>query len=354
MRPQATNIQKAQRIESLTGLKAVAMLLLFWHHSVLPLPEHVDIGARACEFMFLVSGFLVGYNNFYKEGTEPTWNDSVQYVKKKVLKFWPLHMIALLMVLCKQLLYKEVNLLSIKTIVALVADASLLQAWSPSSEIFFSFNGASWFLSALMFCYFMAPFLCTFMKNMRTACKMFVAILVIRCFVEYVEQNTGGILGLNQHVSPVVRCMEFFMGMLLVPLIMWLKEHLPQSTMTTLGVTLLELLGLASIVVLSFRKNETWGRSKFVLMFCVFLVIFALDAGIISKFFSLKPFRMFSSIQFEFYILHQAVIISFTDFYLNIFQTVGKVTAVTFVTIISFACLYKVAVRAVVRHIRTC
>ena len=57
--------EKRQRpIESLTGLKVIAMLLLFWHHSTIP-KLSVELGARTCEFLFVVSGLLVGYNYFY-------------------------------------------------------------------------------------------------------------------------------------------------------------------------------------------------------------------------------------------------------------------------------------------------
>lgn len=45
-----------QRIGSLAGLKVIALLLLFWWHSPIPNPN-VDIGARVCEFFFVVSGF---------------------------------------------------------------------------------------------------------------------------------------------------------------------------------------------------------------------------------------------------------------------------------------------------------
>jgi len=41
-----------QRIGSLSGLKVIALILLFCWHSSIPNP-HVDIGARACEFFFV-------------------------------------------------------------------------------------------------------------------------------------------------------------------------------------------------------------------------------------------------------------------------------------------------------------
>lgn len=45
-------------INSLTGIKVIALLLLFVHHSSLPkLP--FELGSRMCELLFVISGFLV-------------------------------------------------------------------------------------------------------------------------------------------------------------------------------------------------------------------------------------------------------------------------------------------------------
>lgn len=54
-----------ERIGSFVGLKAIALILVFMWHSKVPRPE-MDIGARACEFLFLCSGFLVAWNGRHK------------------------------------------------------------------------------------------------------------------------------------------------------------------------------------------------------------------------------------------------------------------------------------------------
>ena len=62
-----------QMINSLTGIKVIALLLLFIHHSSMPkLP--FELGSRMCELLFVISGFLVGYNKYNK-------NDDVGYME---------------------------------------------------------------------------------------------------------------------------------------------------------------------------------------------------------------------------------------------------------------------------------
>lgn len=170
--------KRQKPIDSLTGLKVIAMLLLFWHHSTIPkLP--VDIGARTCEFLFVVSGFLVGYNYFYIE-RPATWKESFQYAYSKFLKFWPLHFFAMLLVMGLRVR----PIFTFSNLMTAVLNISLLQAWSPYQEIYFSYNGASWFLSALLFCYFMAPFLLQFSKKLKNSIVLFAVIFFIRYMID--------------------------------------------------------------------------------------------------------------------------------------------------------------------------
>ena len=79
---------KIQPIHSLTGIKVLAMLALFWWHAPFTYHPPVDLGARMCEVFFVISGFLFAYNhwdNKIPETHEAAWS----YVKKKFIKIWP-------------------------------------------------------------------------------------------------------------------------------------------------------------------------------------------------------------------------------------------------------------------------
>lgn len=69
------------RIHSLSGLKVIAILLIFWWHSWLNNPP-CDLGARCCEFFFVASGFLVYYS--HKDTSSCTWKASFNAVLRKL------------------------------------------------------------------------------------------------------------------------------------------------------------------------------------------------------------------------------------------------------------------------------
>lgn len=81
-----------QKIQSIAGLKVIAIWLIFWWHSWLTNPP-CDLGARCCEFFFVASGFLVFIS--HQNVSKPcTWKASADYVRKKLVSVWPIHFLA--------------------------------------------------------------------------------------------------------------------------------------------------------------------------------------------------------------------------------------------------------------------
>lgn len=324
--------KRAKRIDSLTGLKVICLLLIFLWHGPFPHPK-TDIGARTCEFLFLASGFLVAYNGFYKE-VHASWAESFHYVGKKLAAFWPLHAIAMLAVMCaaggpiltrKNLINGAINLL-------------LLQAWSGKTT--FSYNGATWFLSALLFCYFLAPFLLRLAKNIRTSCFLFVFIYLARTAVEYVVTAfPGEFWSISIHSFPIIRALEFAMGMMLVPLFMRINER-DWGEHAYLAMSAIEIAALAGALWATIHYNGIWRRSGFLLPYSALLFVFAFDRGLLSRLLSWKAVKRFSEIQFEFFILHQAIITCLAPPLKRVIPK-WSVGAVLFLITVILAMLYK-------------
>lgn len=88
------SIKKRKEILNYIALiKFMSMILIIrWHIYKWKYPIRIDYGARMCEFLFVSSGFLIGYN--YNEITMPaTYHTSCKYTYKHLRSFYPLHII---------------------------------------------------------------------------------------------------------------------------------------------------------------------------------------------------------------------------------------------------------------------
>ena len=294
------------RIKSLDGLKVIMLLLIFcWHtpenpSSIIGKPI-VDLGARACEVLFIISGFLVGYNH-YDNLIPATFKQSWNYVSKKIVKVWPLHLICFLMIFIH-----EINLephdFNISNIFSAITNIFLLQAWTNNP---FSFNGATWFLSALLFCYFMSPLLMSiFKKSDRIIMTTFISCIIIRIMLEITNLKGINIL-MDFHTSPIIRCIEFFIGMMMVRAYFKLKDS--KQINTSIIMSILELLISILYTILIIKMEGKWLRGYFLITACILVFVYSFNSGLISKILSMNIFSLFENIQMEFYILHQAVI----------------------------------------------
>ena len=294
-----------QRIVSLASLKVIALFSLFWWHSALPNPR-VDLGARACEFFFVVSGFLVAYN--YSSTTiDPTWKQSFLYVRKKLSAMWPLHLIMFLVCLVLMPVSEIVNK---KTVFEALMNLTLLQSWSLNTHTFFAFNGTSWFLSTILFCYFISPFLLLSVINTKRAIISLIIALGMRLLIEVQQVLYGAdITAWNLHVSPVVRGLEFYAGMALYPLSVKIKSKFSDSTNYTFSIaSISEILIMILSIYLLIYYSGIWMRGQYVCMFCALICIYSFDLGVVSKLLSTSLFKIFAGIEFEFFIMHQVII----------------------------------------------
>ena len=308
-----------KRIGSLDGLKAIMMLMIFcWHtpynpDSPIGTPS-ADLGARACEVLFVVSGFLIGCRHYYRPipaGLRQTWD----YASGKIAKVWPVHFIAFLVILAYLAASDPQDLLTVSAAWKAVVNLCLLQAWSSDP---FSFNSVAWFVSALMFCWFMSPLLMSVLRRPgRVIAAAFAGCGVLRIAVELACGAGIVPFPIDFHVSPVIRCMEFFMGMLMVPAYIALKKAAENRDsgsgrdhprMMTAGMTAAELIVSACYIFLIYRMEGIWIRGYFVLAACGLVFTFALNRGALSRVLSMKIFAMFAVIQMEFYLFHQVII----------------------------------------------
>ncbi|MGP1586941.1 MAG: acyltransferase family protein [Treponemataceae bacterium] len=302
---------KKDKIDSFTGLKAVAMLAVFVHHSALR-PSCIDFGARACEFLFIISGFLVAYN-YHDKNIECSWIQSFNMFFKKFIIFWPLHFIMTTVYLILAVFKNEFTL---NILIAYILKLLFLQSWSNNISFVFSLNGGSWFIATLLFCYFLTPLFLKFIKYGYRSIILFIIVFLSRLGLEcQIFTSKDSFYDINTHVFPIVRALEFLLGMLAFPFYNYLKKYKIKSY---LFVSFLEIFILLTYAIILVAFNSVFSKPIFCLFSCAFILSFSLLNGIVSKFFSLKIFKYFSKIQFEFYLVHGF----FLEFTYWIFRTI--------------------------------
>ena len=296
-------ISPPKRISSIAGLKALCTLMVFWQHGPLPLSP-VDLGARACEFFFLAAGFLYLYSHQKKE-ISCSFAGSAEYVRKKLVAFYPLHLLGFLMGL---FLIPRLQWLSAETGIRAAFNLTLTQAWSPDDAVHFSFNGASWFLSALIFCYFFGAPMLRLLKKRSRAFALFALCALLRGALEYGQMLRPQYFGFSVHTFPILRCLEFYCGMCIAAftLMTWRRIRSPRKT--TLLFSLGEILTLSAAVCLIILHHERLGRFGCLMLMCPVLYVFSFDRGILSRLLSVAPLRWLGEISLEFYMFHGVII----------------------------------------------
>lgn len=149
-------MQNNKRISAFQGLRGYAILMIFISHCNYILNEHginclTWLGGLGVSIFIMLSGYLLAFQNH-----ETSSIISIEKVKNSLKRFYPLHIFTLLVSLpfcIDAFLHENV----IKQGIKLMLNALLLQAWIPSSGVYFSFNAVSWYLSLTMFFVIMGP-----------------------------------------------------------------------------------------------------------------------------------------------------------------------------------------------------
>ena len=83
---------KREALYYIALMKFLAIILILSWHLYNWKIRRIDFGARMCEFLFVSSGFLVGYN-YYQREMPATYEASFKYAYKHLRLFYPLHFI---------------------------------------------------------------------------------------------------------------------------------------------------------------------------------------------------------------------------------------------------------------------
>ena len=265
-------------LKSLNGIKALAVIgVIFGHMSF---GGSWDMCARMVEILFILSGFCMAYNHYQtiKKTPEKT---SWEIVKSKLPKFYPVHVTTFLLqaIFVPTWASKSISFI----LVFGTLNLSLQQAWFQKTQ--FMFNNVSWFLSSLIFCYFITPSLkklCRYSEEKSKLWLCFLIILGIRIYLEYT------ILHYPTYASQLNRCLN------------------TQTDKWQISVLECVLIGVYASFCYSYGVELY--RIFYVVLALPIIYLLGFGNGIMSRLLSIKPLMWCEKINLELFMFHSFIL----------------------------------------------
>lgn len=209
---------KMNRSISIQALRGLAFLSIFAYHAGL-VPSGGGFGVS---IFFVLSGFLLMYRSDGKEMVNVPFSN-LKYSLTKIRKLYPLHIVmsmVALPLLLRRYLGQAHAAFNISFRIAV--NVLLIQSWFPWESIRYSLNNLSWFLSCMLFLYFMFPVIHNKLTNYVSIRKITVwgifawIIMWILGYLANLYCVRNGIApsfcqGLTYN-NPIYRLGDFFIG----------------------------------------------------------------------------------------------------------------------------------------------
>lgn len=259
----------------------------------------------ALELFFVVSGFLVVISNYHKE------IKTVPYFLKKLKAIYPAHILGYL--LCFFLQYQKGELTDLAlTVKTSIVNLLFLQSYTYQENYVFSYNGVTWFLSTLVFCYLLTPITLKFMKKANNHALFVLLLVIIVRFIYKMYYDTYVSVGAfcYTNVFPPYRFLEFFSGMLLGQLFCTEKE---KWYIKTKGIQELSFILFFAALYVAFVHGSRFNVWILVLeLFLMYTLVFS--DGLLTKLSKLRVVAAFDKIGLPFFIFHQ-IVIKYANYY---------------------------------------
>lgn len=235
------------RLDSLTGLRFVAALFVFFFHASLtkiigfnPYADETVVsvfqrlfsvgGWVGVSFFFVLSGFVVTWSARPGDPATAFW-------RRRIVKIYPNHAVTWLLALL--VFSGPVTALS-----AAIPNLLLIHSWIPDINIFLGMNGPSWSLCCELFFYLSFPFLFRLVERISPSKLWFWAVamvaglaltqIAVAHFVPGEPQIAEYPISLEQwwvaYFLPPLRLFEFVLGMLMARILkagLW--PHIPMA-----------------------------------------------------------------------------------------------------------------------------
>lgn len=227
-------------IKSLTSLRGIFILFIFFHHCLNIYPGG---GSMAVAFFFVLGGFSMTLG--YKERVLNPEFSYKQYITRRCFKFYPLHWLCLLAVLPLAGLP-----LTLKQGGVFALNAALLQTFLPLRQLFFSYNAVSWYLADTLFFAVVFPPLIRMILKSTPEGRIAIAALFVAVYIMVAALIPTELYHYTLYISPYMRLTDFVFGIYLALGYLSMKEkHKEFTFLNSETASLLVIFVLIALLV---------------------------------------------------------------------------------------------------------
>ncbi|WP_312767477.1 acyltransferase [Epilithonimonas sp.] len=260
-------------------------------------------GYLGVSFFFILSGFVLSYSYETKlKNQKITRRD---FYVARLARIYPLHFITLFLAIPIVYLNSHNSL----HIWSFLANLFLVQSFIPKEFFYFGFNAPAWSISDEMFFYLIFPFIILLLdklKWMKAIFYIFIPLILIPGIILIPKNYQKAIF----YVNPVIRSLDFILGILLYTL--FKNKKFTDYFSTFKRASILEILSLLVFFIFFIFHNFLNRGFRFSIYYwipmCVIIYTFAQNKGFLSKLLSNKTLVFLGEISFGFYMVHYLVI----------------------------------------------
>lgn len=291
-------------LQSLTGLRAIFAIAILVHHTTVDGSSLFRAGGDlAVSFFFILSGFLT-----YLNMTTVSVAGVKRFMKSRALTIYPLHWLALFIAVAIGFMEGKEFVLS-----HFASNALLLQAWSPLEEVHFSFNSLSWFLSALLFCYILAPVIIAVSQRWKPL--LWIIATLVSAMVFYVARHVSNVDAYYViYLSPLTRVADFIIGMATAKTFIGIdRSGATRSKFIRRLLPVMEILALTIVILAIIRYPQVNGRYTLASYWWVPVALFILATALCDKnrcgplrhIWQSRPMLWIGGLSLSLYLFHQ-------------------------------------------------
>lgn len=295
---------KKHRYQALDGWRGIAALIIAMLHSLhIFLINHDDIpfmknGYLVVDFFFVLSGLVIAQS--YQARLLNGEVSLKSFMWRRFLRLWPLHIATTILVMSFEIWRDGYN--EAFHLVALLHQIFLLQSVVFSGK-FIMWNHPNWSISVEFYTYLVFGALFLLKKpNIKWILLLSVFLLTFIAIYNDTGGQRPGIATMGKY--GIFRCIaEFGIGVVLCNILPRVRPILNRMNSTALE------LGAIGIV---FLFIQYLGRGQITvavsLPFFFFVMVFAMERGVISRILCARPFQLLGELSYSIYLTHIFVI----------------------------------------------